>query len=384
MAREILTAYDVIESLQDVAGTSGVPLRVMRRVAQSAIRELVAESSTEYLRKRGRLHLLAPQTSSTITYDHTGSTYEREVTLASGTWPSWAKDASILLDGMVCDVEDVKSDTVLTLDAVLNPGADLEAGTSYVLYPRYYVLPEDFDETAGFWGEEINHLGRRVPMDELMAMEMYEDRSGDMEYYAIAGVNDLVGYMGVYLHPYADTAKSLDYTYLRKPRELRYTGHDAADYQGTVSVSTATTSVTGTDTAFSAKMVGSVIRIGDATYTPTGLGGSHPFVDERIIHAVSGDKLVLDRAPSATNATARYVITDPVDIDPVFRDAYMARCFYDMALERNLESIKTHWANYREQLRRAKIAANRDAQPQVAMAWPVACEQEWVYPGELE
>ena len=41
------------------------------------------------------LSINAPQSSSTITYDHTGGSSENLVTIASGTWPTWAADAMI-------------------------------------------------------------------------------------------------------------------------------------------------------------------------------------------------------------------------------------------------------------------------------------------------
>jgi len=368
MAREILTACDVMDELIDMLGVSatGAPIRAIRRTIQQAVREITAAAKTPYMRKNGRLHLRAPYTTGTVTYDHTGGTYERQLTLVTGVWPTWSEDAAILLDGKVCDVESRKSDTVITLDVNLNPGADLAALTTYSMYPRYYRLPDDFDATSGFWGEDLCQLGREIPMDEMMALTRYYTDSGTVKCYAIGGIQDLVGHLGVFVYPKADAVATLDFSYYRKPREIRYTGKDAADYVGTFSVSTASTTLTGTSVSLSSKMVGSIVRIGDATNVPTGLGGAYPYVDERIIHGVSGNNLVVDRVPTATTAAAKYCVTDYIDIDPVFYDAFLARCRYDLAVQRNLPNVAQYHSQYQEQLHLAKCASCRETQPVIA------------------
>lgn len=83
-------------------------------------------------------------TSSTITYDHTDGTNERELTLASGTWPSWAADGTITITNQSFSVDQRISDTVLTLSEFDNPGADISSGTSYSLDTRDVRLPDDY------------------------------------------------------------------------------------------------------------------------------------------------------------------------------------------------------------------------------------------------
>ena len=62
------------------------------------------------------LSINAPQSSSTITYDDTGGSSENLVTLASGTWPTWAADAQIRIDGTDYPVATRVDGTKLTLD----------------------------------------------------------------------------------------------------------------------------------------------------------------------------------------------------------------------------------------------------------------------------
>lgn len=368
MAREILTACDVMDTLIDMLGVSATaaPIRAIRRTIQEAIREINAATKTSYMRKNGRIHLRAPYTTGTVVYTHTGGTYERQVYNATGTWPTWAEDASLLIDGLVCDVEARKTANYLTLDVNLNPGANVASTTSFSLYPRYYRLPDDFDSTSGFWGEDICQLGREIPMDEMMALTRYYTDSGTVKCYAIGGIQDLVGHLGVFVYPKADAVATLDFTCYRKPREVRYTGKDASDYVGTLNVSTGSTAAVGTSVSLNSKMVGSIVRIGDSTNVPTGLGGAYPYIDERIIHGVASSTLTLDRVPTVTDADAKYCITDYIDIDPVFYDVFLARCRYDLAVQRNLPNQAQYQSQYQEQLFLAKCASCRATQPAIA------------------
>lgn len=386
MAREIKTVYDANEALTDMLGnaTTGVPLRGIRRAMQSAVREVLAATKSPYMQKKGRIVLKAPQTSSTVTYDHTGGAYERMVTLASGTWPSfWVKDASIYFDGVICDVEDYKTSTVITLDVNLNPGADVAAGASYVLFPRYYPLPDDFDDTEGVYGENLIRVGHEITMEDYLRLNRWDCGVGTPNFYAIGGVQDLIGSMGLFIWPPADAADTIDFLYKRKAREIRYTGCDTADTDyassGTISVATGSTAVTGTSTNFNSKMVGSILLIGDSTNNPTGLSGLYPYVDQRVIHAVTDTThLTIDRAPSVTNATAKYRITDFIDIDPICYDAFLMRCFLDLAVQRDMSQVNEFRAMYQEALHLAKMAMSRANQPQQAMTAPSLLERRFV------
>lgn len=368
MAREVLTVCDAMDAMIDMLGvaTTSAPLRAIRRVVQQAVREVVAAAKTPYMQKHGRIQLRAPYETGTVVYDHTGGTYERMLTLTTGVWPStWVEDGSVLIDSLVCDVEAYKSTTVITLDVNLNPGADV-ASTTYSLFPRYYRLPDDFDASSNMVGEDVGHLGREIPMDEMMALMRHYTDSGTVTCYSIGGIQDLVGHLGLFVYPKADAADTIDFTYYRKPREIRYTGKDTNDSVGTLASST-TTAIVGNSTVFNTKMLGSILRMGDATYVPTGLSGEHPYADERMIHGFTDTThITIDRAPSVATALAKYCVTDYIDIDPTFYDAFLARCRYDLAVLRNLPNQSQYLSQYQEQLHLAKCASCRGTQPQVA------------------
>jgi hypothetical protein len=63
------------------------------------------------------------------------------VTNTGGTWPTWAADAELIVDGEWYSVEGRTSDSVITLDAI---DVDVDAESSYTLVKRKYSLPSDF------------------------------------------------------------------------------------------------------------------------------------------------------------------------------------------------------------------------------------------------
>src|SRR6185295_13663486 len=88
--RGFVTAYDMIErALSSLGGSpkaSGI--NDVRRAINDAYKELINCHQWTYLYKLGRVFLEVTQSDGTITYDHTGGTHERLLTLTDSTWPS--------------------------------------------------------------------------------------------------------------------------------------------------------------------------------------------------------------------------------------------------------------------------------------------------------
>jgi hypothetical protein len=82
----------------------------------------------------------APYDTGTVTIS--GGT----VTLDSGTWPTWAADGLLRVDGHSLFVTARTSDTVITIS---NTGLAEAAGTEYTLYRWRYPMPSDFGELIG-------------------------------------------------------------------------------------------------------------------------------------------------------------------------------------------------------------------------------------------
>lgn len=363
----LLTYYDVVKSAMDfLAGNStSAGQEDIRRSIHAAYREIGQTCKWSFLHKQGRIHLNALYSTGTVAYTHS----TRALDLTTGTWPTWAADAVVRVGGeyVVNHVSSRESDSQLILDATLNPGADVAAGTSYTIYQQWYALPWDFYKLIAPWGENAWRMGQQLPWDDMLSLDRYRDESGDMRYFCVREVPDLMGTMGLYMHPPADAADTIDFIYQRHPRQLRYTGHDTAETQGTITVTAASAAVVGSGTAFASKMVGAALRVGtDATYTPTGLDGVHPFDDERIVKSVTDTThLTLDTTITTSRSGVKYCISDPVDVDSVLYDAFRRCVEKHLAIGRNLKNKGEVMASYRDALNLARGADQRVNQRRV-------------------
>ena len=383
-APRLLTYYDAMAAGMDFVGGNATSAGQadIRRCVLRAYDEVGSVLGWGGLTKRGRIHLVAPYSTGTITYDHTGGSSERILTLADGTWPDDAIDYVVLIDNIESHIESV-SGLVATLDAVMNPGADVDAGTSYSTYPRYYPLPWDFEDFYGPWTENIWRKARQVSYDELLGLSRSASNSGTTAYYAVREVADMHNQMGLYIHPPSDDVQTLDFIYKRKPRQLRHTGHDAADIQNTITTD-GTTTVVGNSTAFSSTMVGAVLRIGDDTYVPTAQGGVHSYLDERIITArASATSLTVDAAMSSAS-TKKYCITDPIDLPENCWEAFTASVNKQLATQRNMKNKADFFGIYKDALFRAKGTNNRSRQRAVAGNRPIRHRHRWDTTGVVD
>ncbi len=102
-------------------------IRDVRRSCLEAYRELANARTWLFLMRHGRTITNAPYLTGTINYQHSGGLYPRMMTISDGTWPAWAGPGAEVRVGVVTSqVAERRSDTVLTLDAAVNPGANLD------------------------------------------------------------------------------------------------------------------------------------------------------------------------------------------------------------------------------------------------------------------
>lgn len=360
----ILTAYECIDFAMRIMEGQGVSAnqQTMRWALHNAYMELGQEFDWSFLHKHGRIFLHAAQSTGTASFDFSGGAYERLLTLSGATFPSWANDATVRIDGVTCRIEDTKSTTTATLDATLNPGRDVAAGSSYRIYPSYYALPNDFKrlvmpraETAGWELTELSY-------DDIMALDRDNDETGTPVYYCIRGIEDLYGQMGIFVHPDSDEEKTLDFIYEKMPREIRYTGWDAADYAGTIAVTADSPNVTGSGgTNWVDLMQGAIMLIGSSASTaPTGLRGTASWVEQRAVSTVSTTSLILlDNDIVTARSGVKYRITDPIDIDASLHQAMLWGVARQLAIERNYDGVARIEAQYQKAVSDARRANNR-------------------------
>lgn len=329
----LITYRDVIDHLNHYVrgGAQDAEQTDLREAIQFAYRDFALGREWNYFTSEYRVQLEAAYTTGTVAYDHTGGTYERQLTLTTGTWPTWSAFGRVVLAGVVYEVEDRKSASVITLTAANNPGADIASGTSYTIYRSHYTLPSDFRALYQPLAEQNDACLRYVDPSDWQYLEHVDQNTASYPiYWTITGDPNFVGSMALVTQPYVTAAQGIRFVYQRDPRPLRYSGYAANDYVGTVTASSGSTAITGTSTAFTVGMVGSVIRFTSGTDYPTGLNGLNPFDEQKIITAFSSTTgITVDSALDNSYTTKKYVISDYIDLFPGY-----INCFYDLAAYR--------------------------------------------------
>jgi len=143
----------------------------------------------------------------------------------------------------------------------------------------------------------------------------------------------------------------LDLPYRKRPRRLRYHGSESATSVGTISVDGST--VTGSSTAFSDKMAGSVLWVSSDSTPPGTLDENTPYAEALLIASVeSASSLTL--AEEGTTASGKgYRITDPIDFPPEGMQAMLACGEKHLARMRGWKDYRMREGEYLRQLNQA-------------------------------
>jgi len=340
-----LTYFDLVESLivSSFGGPQDAEQRDIRTAIHRAYDELTTIRDWPYYHVHGRIILQAPYGTGTVT--SSGVT----VTLTAGTWPSWAATGAYLKVGEeICRVASRTSTSVIVLDPSLSLKADV-AAQPFTLYRTVYPLPSDFrnlDEPS----DEYNWWsGLYVTPDQAMKLERVSNSSGEPYHWTVIKDPDSSGW-AIKVVGYPTGTQTLDFTYRRTARPIRYSGHEAALRQGTISRSSAT--VTGGGTAFAAAMVGSILRVGDTVTVPGSIESMTPWVSEGKITAVGGATALTTEDSGTVASSTKYLITDPIDLAPHMQAAMDSACDYWLARIRGTGEDKA-FSMYQRDLRLA-------------------------------
>lgn len=333
------------------------------RAATEAYRDLANAFNWSYLYSQSRIITSAAfdgaTEGATIAYDHEGGTYPRQVTITGAIWPDWAADGSIRVGEVAFKVDERKSATVVTLDDTINPGDDLDAGTEFQLYRDTYLLPEDYiSQDQALYERNFGGMTFTHPR-EWLYNSRYVFAQGQPQCYTITGDRKHPGRLVIKIYPWPTDTKSIDFLYKRRPRALTLVSESA----GKVAVTTGSNVVTGTGTAFTPKMVGSVIRLAaTGAKLPTSLiMSSNPAVFESVVTAyVSPTSIqVADVADQDLSAVA-YTISDMIDIEPgAMLNAYHRCVEMHIGMSRTLKDKPSAAKQYLSALSEAKSADSR-------------------------
>lgn len=357
-----VTAHDLQQRLLSYLGGNpdGQIHGDINRAILDAYREMPGLHNWTYLLQVGRLFLNASYDTGTIEYVHTGGTYERQMTLTDGVWPTWIARGYIRIDTLVVYVDQRISDTVITLDATQNPGEDIDDETTYMAMQDSYQLPADF--TIGDRGLPQDNWGGMDycrPADWL-SLQRYSQASGQSRNYTFTADPKARGRLAFRIFPPPDDFTTVDYLYRRKCRDITVWEQTT----GKASVSAGQNLINLSDGGtFTSAHVGSVIRLSSgAKNLPTSLDGLYPYAAERtILQRVTSTQAMVDDVIDDAYDTVAYRISDPLDIEPTaMLNALYAASLRWLCISRNRDELADATTNWRFLLDVAKEADMRD------------------------
>lgn len=340
MPAPFLSTYqDIVDFcvIQSRGGGSDVEQRDVRAAAFLAYQKLGGIHDWQFYRKIHRVQLEGSYSTGTVAYDHTGGTYERQLTLTTGTWPSWAASGRLIIDDVVYEVERRISDSVVTLDATFTPQADITAGETYTLIRTSYDMPWDF---RGSWEgvDENAYQPHYVSPEEWNAVDRIYPTTTSVWYFTILPSVDAYATWRLVVHGYPSTDETLDFLYQGRPRPIRYTGYETK-CRGTFAATAGAATVTGSGTSFDSTMIGSIFRTSTTSTAPTGIYDLNPWNEQKtIVSVTSTTVLTVDTVFSDTYSADAFVISDPLDIDENLNQALIALTRAELSKIRTAET----------------------------------------------
>lgn len=349
-----LTYFDLVESL--ITSSYGGPQDAEQRDIRTAIHRAYAELTTlrdwSYYSVHGRVITQAPYSTGTVSSSGTTVTLSG----AGASWPSWAATGAYLKIGEeICRVATRSSASVIVLDSTLTLKANVTA-QPYTLYRTVYPLPSDFrnlDEPS----DEYNWWsGLYVTPDQAMKLERVNNTSGEPYHWTVIKDPDSTGW-AIKLIGYPTKQETIDFTYRRTARPIKYSGHESvARFASVAGGSTGgydPEEIVATGAAFASDMAGSVFRWG-ADY-PGPIEALTPYQGERLIKAVTTLTVtndLLNVSPSVDFSTRKGIVTDPIDIPSHLYGVMDSCCDYWLARIRGKDADKS-FAMYQRDLRLA-------------------------------
>lgn len=348
-----LTYFDVVEHL--IASSFGGPQDAEQRDIRTAVHRCYAEIGNirdwSWQHAHGRIFTAAPVDATVLSFSG--------VTLTLAITDSAPPNAShVRVGNRVAEIVEVSGagNRTITLSNSVNfPSGSVSANDIATFYQTLYDLPDDFrnlDEPS----DEFNWWsGAYVTPDEAMKMERVNFQAGSPLHWTIirspikdAYVLKLVGY--------PTAVETIDFTYRREPRPLRWSGHEADARAGTISTSVASPlPIGGTNTAFSASMVGAILRIGTTTDIPGPLTSITPYVSEREVLSYSSATAIAVDGGYTSYSGVKYLITDPIDLPEHMHNVMLSGSEYWLARIRS-SNVEEKYQLYQRDLRLAMEA----------------------------
>lgn len=318
-----LTYFDLVESL--IVSSYGGPQDAEQRDIRSAIHKAYAELTTirdwSYYHVHGRVITQAPYSTGTVT--SAGTT----VTLSGGTWPAWAATGAYLKVGdEICRVASRLTTSVVVLDSTLTLKANVTA-QPYTLYRTVYPLPADFrnmDEPS----DEYNWWsGMYLSPDEAMKVERVNNSTGEPYHWTIIKDPDSTGW-AIKLIGYPSKVETIDFTYRRTPRPIRWSGHEAA-----VRLASCIRSGTSINTGVVSipdGLAGSILRVSATSDYPGPIESLNPYESEHLV-TQREDENNFTISPGTNLNNFKAFFTDPIDLPEHMHNVMDSACDFFLA-----------------------------------------------------
>jgi len=360
-----LTVRDSIDHIRNwLGGEAGnrSHIQILQGVL-SAYRDLTTWREWKYLIKTHRIQTNGPYNDGFVYYDASS----KILNLSGGVWPEWAGDGEVWIGNMVANCKRRLSDAYLLLDENMAFTESMLEPQTYTLTHSVYTLPEDFQSADEIIGSSDWFRAVFVqPRDWLTNQRVVPTMSGPTIWTVMGDRNDM-NKMGLYLYPSPPQAASLDLLVRRKPRELSLSGYEENHSAGLVSGSSGDDIILGADTQFDASLVGGTLRISrNATDLPGPRLGPNPYLFEsRVLSVDDASTLHLNDPLPLDVSGFKYVVSDPIDIDPGMTEAFLRGCERMTGIQRRARNIKELDALYRNALYTAEANDAKSAIPRV-------------------
>jgi hypothetical protein len=345
-----LTFFDLVESLivSSYGGAQDAEQRDIRTAIHRAYDELTTIRDWSYYHVHGRVVLQGTYEAGTVTVGQSD-------VYGSGTAWNTVSGLTVLPKHFTLRIGDrnypiaeyvgVGELRIAEENIPFNHGP----GAPYTLFRSIYPLPEDFrnlDEPS----DEYNWwAGLYVTPDQAMKIERVSNSSGAPYHWTVIKDPHGSGW-AIKIVGYPTQQETLDFTYRRTARPIRFSGHEPALRQGTISRSSF--AVLGSGTAFTPAMVGSILRVGDTTNHPGAIESLTPWASESRVTAFTGATQITTENAGSIVSTTKYLITDPMDVPTHMHSALDSACDYWLARIRGVKTDEA-FSLYQRDLRLA-------------------------------
>jgi hypothetical protein len=312
---ELLTFQDAVERVLTTVGARGGhpgEMASARNAVIDAMRELPGRFGWSYYRRSLQLTTIAPVYGNNATYTHTGGDVERQLSLSSGTWPSNAASGQVVLLNNLFRVDKRVDGTTLQLAETSNPGRDLPAQDTTLVYTAY-PLSTRVRRLLYLAESQTNLYIDYASHQDLLQFQHINPVPSTPVMFNLHQSGTRMNQMEIEFAPPPLDQRTYSLSIDSQPRQLR-------THEASFTTSTVGSTVTATVGTFKDIHVGSVIRFSENTTAPTGIAGTsdghNPYVDQRIIVAKSSSTVVtMDSALSSDLTGVAAVVTDPLDVD---------------------------------------------------------------------